>query len=271
MFGVDRGVGMIFLQVLRACTVISLCMAIVACWILMLHLGQGHPWFVFEGASLFFLSVFAMGLVLTEFPMINKVRNFLHNNFGMLGPDSGLGWLGTCLVIIGCNILGKLNQPAFQAKKIGGPFSDLTLASGILIIIFGVANVISTFLWSDRKEGITARHVRTMGSLAAGSQAGSSLPKFNDKSSYKSSAASSTAREEKPRKKFLSIFRGASDESYHERPVISGPFPGHGGADDSYDEERGSPIIPGVKRPASALHPMHTASSRYSAATMDRF
>jgi hypothetical protein len=38
-----------------------------------------------------------------------------------------------------------------------------------------------------------------------------------------------------------------------------------------YDADRGSPVVPGLQRPPSALHPAYTGVSRYSEAHMDRF
>ncbi|KFA50576.1 hypothetical protein S40293_03076 [Stachybotrys chartarum IBT 40293] len=260
MFGINRGVGMIVLQILRAFTVIGLCAAVASCWVLMLHLDQARSWFPFEGASIFFLSLLCLGLIISEFPTVNLVKSYIREYFAILGPESGLGWLGSCLVVIGCNLLGKLNQAAFDTRRIGDSYRQLILATGILNLIFGVFNVICTFVWSNRKEGVTARGVRSMGSLA-GSPSGP-LPKFNDISSYKSSV-----HEEKPKNKFVSMFWGKTDSP--ARPNISGPF--HNNDYDEDIEDRQSPIVPGVKRPDTALHPMHTASSRYSEAAMSRF
>ncbi|OAQ99107.1 hypothetical protein LLEC1_03954 [Akanthomyces lecanii] len=136
-------------------------------------------------------------------------------------------------------------------------FSKLVLSAGILCVIFGVLNIISALVWRDAKQGITSRDIRTHGSLAADC---TTLP------SYSASPASSV-RNEKTKSKFMSkIFhRGAgNDDIQHAgRPIISGPLT-------SGQNPTGttSPIIPGLKRPDTALHPMHghRASSQYSVA-----
>ncbi|KAH7311678.1 hypothetical protein B0I35DRAFT_70113 [Stachybotrys elegans] len=268
MFGISRGAGMIVLQILRAATVIGLLAGAASCYILMLHLDQDRGWFVFEGASIFFLSLVCLGLIVTEFPIINTVRDFFRESLPMLGPDSGLGALSLCLCVIGCNLLSKLNQPAYDTRNLADAFRQLIMAAGILNLVFGLLNGICTWVWSNRKEGIMARSVRSNGSLAEASEKGTR--------SWNEIESIGSIRKEKRKSKFYGMFwKGNNDNEVNSsspRPNISGPM--H--ADNSYDDDleaRQSPIVPGVRRPDTALHPMmHTrSSSRYSEANMSRF
>ncbi|KAI9155390.1 hypothetical protein HJFPF1_07973 [Paramyrothecium foliicola] len=261
----SKGVGMVVLQVLRVLSVISLTAAIVSCWLLILKIDKDRSWFPFEGASLFFLSCLPIFLIVSEFPVIRFLKNYFERTWPAVGPKAGLGWLGTGMVVVGCNLLGKLNQAAFDSKKMGDPFRQLVMAAGILNLIFGVLNVLCTFIWGDRKSDISAREVRSKGSLAEANK--EYLPKYTP-DDYSSRAPST--RKEKARSKFISMFWKGDGT---ERPNISGPMPTHQDFErTSYDEERASPIVPGVKRPDTALHPMNVrTSSRYSDANMSRF
>jgi hypothetical protein len=261
----SKGVGMIVLQVLRVLSVITLLASVASCWLLIIKIEHKRKWYPFEGASLFFLSCLPLFLILSEFPMVRFLKNYFQRAWPAVGPEAGLGWLGTGMAVIGCNLLGKLNQPAFDSKKMGDSFRQLVMAAGILNLIFGVLNVMCTFIWSDRQAGVSARQVRSKGSLAE--PYAPDLPKYTP-DDYPS--RSSSTRNEKTRSKFISMFwKGEGNE----RPNISAPMPTHHDFDrTSSDEERLSPIVPGIKRPDTALHPMHArASSRYSEANMSRF
>ena len=278
-FGSFRGIGMIVLQILRILTVIGLTAADVSCWALVIHVEQNAAYYIFEAASLIFISFICTFLVFSEFPMIKWVRNWYRARWPLFSDHHGPGWLGVAIMIIGFNLLGKLNQSSFDSSKVGMPIWQLVLASGILNVTFGALNVFCGLVCVDRKDGINARDVRSKGSLAeAHSQ---NIP---DHYSRDGSPASSI-RDEKRRTKFMSQLwhKTPSGGKRFSRPIISGPFPAHqdvehqGGQheDDHHDLEadRQSPILPGVQRPASALHPLFSSdrSSRYSTATTARF
>jgi hypothetical protein len=264
----SRGVGMIVLQVLRAFSVITLFSSAASCWILLINIDNKRSWFPFEGASLFFLSCLPLFLILSEFPMIRFIRNYFERNWPAVGPEAGLGWLGTGMAVIGCNLLGKLNQAAFDTKNLGDSFRQLVMAAGILNLIFGVLNLLCNFIWGDRKSGISARQVRSKGSLANSDS--HDLPKYTLSDAP---SRSSSTREEKTRSKFVTMFwKNNNSPTTATRPAISHPMPGPHDYGTNDDEERGSPIAPGVKRPDTALHPINTrTSSRYSADRMSRF
>ena len=71
------------------------------------------------------------------------------------------------MVVMGCQVLGNLNEPAIRPGKIGQELYNLVLATGTLALTFGVANIASSILFADRKAGINARMIRSDGNLAA--------------------------------------------------------------------------------------------------------
>lgn len=254
-----HGAGYFILQALRVCTVITLLAASAGCWVLIIKVDKYKTFFVFQCISLFFTSFGCLFLICAEFPVIKFVRHFYRDSWPVLSNSHGLGWMGAAIVIIGCHILGSLNEQGYDTDAFTGHFSKLVLSSGVLCIIFGVLNIICALIWRDGAQGITSRDIRSHGSLAADSTA---LP------SYSASPASSV-RQEKTRSKFLSKMfkRGPDNDEFDhpERPIISAPYTT---GQENAQLGATSPIVPGLRRPDTALHPMHghRASSQYSVA-----
>ncbi|KAF7554409.1 hypothetical protein G7046_g6831 [Stylonectria norvegica] len=278
MFNNDslRGPGMIVLQVLRAFTLIGLATAVAACWTLIIKIDTANGFFFFDAASLFFTSTISVLLALSELPF---ARGYFRRTWPVLSEQHGLTWLGLAMTLIGCNILGKLNQPANSSDKLGLPFWRLVLAAGILSITFGVLNIICSFIFHDGKNGINARSVRSQGSLATSIKG---APIKSDPYNDQYSVRSASLRNEKTKTKFMSMFwKKDAGGKPSEKPTISHPMPAHydvernAGSDDEWDHDRRSPIVPEIRRPDTALHPIngaHTArSSYYSEAHMSRF
>lgn len=270
-----RGPGMIILQVLRAFTIIGLLAAAVASWTLIIKIDTSNGWFFFDAASLFFTSSICAFLIVSELPV---ARGYFRRTWPVLSDDCGLTWLGVAMTVVGCNVLGKLNQSSNTSKKLGLPFWRLVLAAGVLAITFGICNIVCSFIFRDSANGISARIVRSEGSLADSHPRAPSL-----KEHY--SVRSNSVKSEKGKSKFMSFFWGKDKkEKTHggsPRPEISGPMPSQ--MHQQYDVERDpayspsvespsaenwqydrrSPIAPGVRRPDTALHPMNHDSIRY--------
>ncbi|CAM1509383.1 Fc.00g031220.m01.CDS01 [Cosmosporella sp. VM-42] len=279
LFSTDslRGPGMIILQALRVFTIIGLAAAVTACWTLIIKIDTSNGFFFFDAASLFFTSTISVFLAISELPL---ARSYFRRTWPILSEESGFTWLGLAMILIGCNILGKLNQPHNSPDEIGLPFWRLVLASGILSITFGLVNIICSFIFRDGANGINARNVRSEGSLAKSTKG--SFPSNDDYS-----VRSNSLRNEKTKSKFRSMFwKKESGGKPSEKPSISAPIQTHNahydverdaGSDDDWDRDhdRRSPIVPELKRPDTALHPMHAPrtarSSYYSEAHMSRF
>jgi hypothetical protein len=286
MFGEKiRGPGMIVLQVLRVITIISLLTAAAACWVLVIKINRSTGWFFFEAMSLVLTSSATVFLVISELPFC---KSYFQKNWPVFSDEHGLTWLGVGLLLIGSNILGKLNSPYNRDDKIGLPFWRLILAAGILTLTSGVLNLICSVIFRDRD--INARMIRADGSLARGRDESKSFGKSN--SNYSASFS-----DERPKKTFMSFFWKKSDDSQSSsprrnisnpisRPHISQPIshdhdvernapPHYDNEPDDYDLDRRSPIVPAVRRPDTALHPMNirrpASPSMYSEAHMSRF
>ncbi|KAF4982122.1 hypothetical protein FZEAL_2182 [Fusarium zealandicum] len=277
MFGEGiRGPGMIFLQGLRAVTLIGLTAAAIACWILLIKIDTSNGFFFFDAASLFFTSSASVFLCISELPI---AQSYFRRTWPVISDEHGLTWLGVAMALIGCNILGKLNQPANSSDKMGLPFWRLVLAAGILVITFGVMNIIASFIFRDGDNGINARIVRAEGSLAQARE---------EDSFSKPSLSRSGSMDEKPKSAFVSFFwkkRSAKTSPPTSRPNISQPMPrdhdiernapphyNQSESEDEWDQDRRSPIVPEIRRPDTALHPIHTGrTSHYSEAHMSRF
>ncbi|KAM5348656.1 hypothetical protein ACJ41O_008480 [Fusarium nematophilum] len=278
MFGEGiRGSGMVVLQVLRGLTIIGLLAATVACWVLIVKIDtSSNGFFVFEGASLFFTSTAAGFLIASELPL---AKSYFRRVWPVLSDKHGLTWLGVAMMLIGCNILGKLNHPSNDSDKIGLPFWRLALAAGILVLTFGVFNIVSSLIFHDGANSINARIVREDGTLAKARE--------DDELSKSYSIRSGSSPTEKPRATFMSFFWKKDANKSPSRPNISPPMPRdydverHApahfdqrspGSPDEDEYDRRSPIMPEVRRPDTALHPMHTGrSSYYSEAHLSRF
>ena len=271
-FGSFRGIGMIVLQVLRGLTTIALLASCISCWALVIHVEQRHPLFVFECAALAFVSFFCLFLIISEFPVIDVVRDWYRRTWPIFSDFHGPSSFGIAVMFIGFNLLGKLNQSSFEQDRLGKSFWQLVMGASILDVALGALNVAGAILWMDRKNGITARDVRSMGSLAESPEQSSG--------NYFGGRASPAAsiRNEKTKSKFMSMFWKKEDDEQHiNRSNISGPIGNHydierDAGNESDDSARRSPIVPGLKRPDTALHPMHGRRvSGYSEAAMSRF
>ncbi|KAK2590158.1 hypothetical protein QQS21_012169 [Conoideocrella luteorostrata] len=261
-----KGAGMVILQILRIFTMVTLAAIAASCWVLIIKVDKGRSYFVFECASLCFTSFISVFLLVSEWPPHKSIRNYYRQSWPVFSDYHGLTWLGTALLMIGCNILGNLNKPANDKENLGPHFSKLVLASAILAITFGLLNIIGALVWRDGKEGINSRDIRSSGSLAKSRR--QSLP------DYSSSAGSSYYQKEKPQKALFSMLWGKKKDNGEKtpaRPYISGPIQTHKDVErDGGHGDRQSPVVPGLRRPDTALHPMHDRNSNYSAAHMSR-
>lgn len=279
---VKRGVSMVILQVLRACTLIGLATALVAFWVLAIKISMARAFFVFDAASLIFMSGISLFLALSELPLGGVGRRFFEHHWPAFSPRHGLGWLGFALIMVGCDILGQLNNPKVGPESLGKPWWRLVLASGILNLTFGLLNVVATFALHDWLSGQNVRVIRTIGAASSSDQP--------SKEEYASSYASSSASGGNKNKTIAGrIFgfalgkakakagMGNGGPSSLPKFEISHPMPARNDNDahDDYAEGQTSPIQPGVARPSNAFHPAfwkgRPASSRYSEANMSRF
>ncbi|OHF00396.1 hypothetical protein CORC01_04377 [Colletotrichum orchidophilum] len=274
-----RGSGHLILNVFRAFNIIGLLAVSASTWtMIVMSILKGNFAF-FDSASRFFTFSVAIFLIFSE---LNIFRAYFERNWPVLSPEHGLSWLGIAMVIMGCHVLAGISVPAFSVETIGLPLWRLILASGILVITFGFFNIVSSIVFRDGSNGINARNIRSEGTLASG------------KNSYADgySVRSNSIRNEKPNNKFKRLTQrftpwnkrndDASPRLNISQPIARDVEQGHNleqGHDSEperdFDEDRRSPIMPDVARPATALHPAmagHRHYSKYSlASNVSRF
>jgi len=95
------------------------------------------------------------------------VSRYFARNWPLLSPSHGFVFLALTMQVLGINMLGNLNKPATSQKSLGLAFWRIVIASGIVIFILGWINLIASYVFRDRKAGITARQVRAHGAVAA--------------------------------------------------------------------------------------------------------
>ncbi|KAK0732634.1 hypothetical protein B0T21DRAFT_198706 [Apiosordaria backusii] len=296
-----RGSGHLILHALRACTLVALVVVMVSCWAMIVLSGlTGHFQF-FDVISHFFVFAISVVLLISE---VGLFKPWFSNNFPILGPDHSLGWLGLALLITGCSIMADLVKPAYSIDNLGLAIWRLVLSSGILAITFGVFNMLASVIFRDGENGITARNIRSNGSLAVPTVT-------NNKEFYDTGYQSSMRSNNSVRRYPDNSHHNIEDEEPQSQPFykrmtnhfsvpiapkfnfrksrlqISKPMPISSNNDDHDDVERGngtgygglnrsnsnraSPVIPDIQRPPTALHPAYTGGSHYSTAHMDRF
>ncbi|KAK4175428.1 hypothetical protein QBC36DRAFT_189935 [Triangularia setosa] len=290
-----RGSGHLILHALRACTLVALVVVMVSCWAMIVLSGiTGHFQF-FDVISHFFVFAISVVLLISE---VGLFKPWFRNNFPILGPDHSLGWLGLALLVTGCSIMADLVKPAYSIDNLGLAIWRLVLSSGILAITFGVFNMVASVVFRDGENGITARNIRSNGSLAVPAHQNSK--EYYD-AGYQSSVRSNSVRrypdhveqeEVEPQsqpfyKRMTNHFSVPIPPKFNFRKSrnlqISKPMPIHSEDDDvergtgtgygglNRSNSRASPVIPDIQRPPTALHPAYTGGSHYSTAHMDRF
>ncbi|KAK3985770.1 hypothetical protein QBC44DRAFT_384556 [Cladorrhinum sp. PSN332] len=274
-----RGSGHLVLNALRALTVVGLVVVMAASWAMIVLSGITGHFDFFDTISHFFVFAISVVLVISE---LGLFKPWFSRNFPILGPEHSLGWLGLALVIIGCDILADLIKPAYEIENIGLAIWRLVLSAGILSITFGVFNMVASVIFRDGSNGINARQIRSDGTLAAPANnkeyydgySGDYIPSQYSRSNSlrrrdEEDAVVMDDEEKRPSafKRLTTNFKFGKSRPQISDPIPQDPMP------DTYNN-RSSPIVPGIQRPATALHPAHTGGSRYSKyseAHMDRF
>lgn len=105
-----------------------------------------------------------MFLLLTETPLF---RSYFARNWPLLAPTHGFLTLGILMTILGVSVLGNLNKEATSQASLGASYWRIVIASGIIVLIMGPANILASYVFRQKKLGVTARQVRAYGAVAA--------------------------------------------------------------------------------------------------------
>jgi hypothetical protein len=272
-----RGSGHLVLNGLRAMTIIGLVSVMASSWAMIVIAGLAGQFSFFDTMAHFIVFLIAVFLTITE---VNLCRRYFEANWPVFSDSHSLAWLGASLIVLGCQVLSNMDKDKYSQEKLGMPMWRLVLASGILTISFGFLNIIASVIFRDGSQGITARQIRRDGSLAAPE------PSYGAYSGYsKHSASLHNEKDEgvSRTRRFTQMMnpRNLQQQFRRSKIQISKPInvehtSSHvdlerRGSDDILTDDRASPIMPGLQRPPTALHPFHTGGSRYSEANMSRF
>jgi len=166
LFGFKRsvaGVGYVLLNLVRVMNIVALLTVAIASIVVMLKTAENNAGFVFEATSRLITFGIAVFLIVSELPFF---RGFFARNFPLLSHSSGFVFLGACLMGLSICVLGRLNNIADSEKALGLSFWQINLAAGIVTFIVGFINVIASFIFRNKKAGVTARMVRAYGATA---------------------------------------------------------------------------------------------------------
>ena len=165
------GPGYITLNIFRVCNIIVLLLLVVASWIMLVMTVKTSNFFFFDGAGHFIISSVAIFLIVSETGFFKK---WFSRRWPAFSIESGFVALGLSMIALGFITLGNLNKIATSVENLGLPMWRVVIASGILNALFGLFNMIATYVFCDSKLGITGRQVRADGAAITKDPSGKS-------------------------------------------------------------------------------------------------
>ncbi|KAK4156676.1 hypothetical protein C8A00DRAFT_12427 [Chaetomidium leptoderma] len=305
------GIGHVVLNVQRAFNLIGLVAVMMTSMAMPILSIINNHFFFFDMITHFFVFAFATFLFVSELPVSWKwLKGYYERAWPVLAPKHSLAWLGWGMVFIGFQILGDSWKPAYTVDTIGLDWWRAILAAAILSVTFGFFNIAASvfFRISESESGIpgikvTSRQIRTYGKLALDKaheqksrDMDESLASHYSPPHRDNWSAHSWSKEEEvvgPSSAVRRLTRVFNPRNFRKSRIqISKPIPqdvdverGHTSHSHDHslnhshshsrsighDDDRASPVLPGLQRPPTALHPAFTGGSRYSEAHMDRF
>lgn len=158
------GPGYIILNVIRVMNIIGLLAVIIGSFSMLVKTFIVSKFFFFDAVSHVITAFLSMFLILTETSLF---RGYFARNWPLLSPSHGFLTLGILMIIVGVSVLGNLNKEATSQKSLGTSYWRIVISSGILVLILGVANIFASYIFRQKKLGVTARQVRAYGAVAS--------------------------------------------------------------------------------------------------------
>ncbi|PSK34329.1 WHI2-like protein [Elsinoe australis] len=158
------GPGYIILNGIRVLNIIGLLAVIAASVVMLIKTTTDSAYFFFDACTDVVVAFSSTFLLLSE---LNLFKNYFARNMPLLSPSHGFVTLSLAMLILGTGLLGKLNHDSNSPQHLGLAFWRIVISAGILIFILGFINLVASFLFRDRKSGITARQVRAHGAVAS--------------------------------------------------------------------------------------------------------
>ena len=103
---------------------------------------------------------YIVALIVSEMSLF---KDYFAKRWPLFSPEHGFGFLSIAMFTLGINMLGNLNKEATSQESLGIEFWRIVIASGILSLIMGLFNLIATFIFRDKRRGVTARMMRAHG------------------------------------------------------------------------------------------------------------
>ncbi|OQD72477.1 hypothetical protein PENDEC_c021G04964 [Penicillium decumbens] len=157
------GPGYVILNAIRALNIIVFLDMIAACIVMLVKINILNGFFFFQAVTHAMVALISIFLILSELPVF---RGYWNRNWPLFGEDAGFIALAGVMMILGVATLGNLNIDAMSQKSLGLAFWRIVISAGILGMIMSVINILATFIFADRKQGVSARHVRAYGAVA---------------------------------------------------------------------------------------------------------
>ncbi|KAM0715260.1 hypothetical protein Q7P37_008758 [Cladosporium fusiforme] len=157
------GPGYIILNGIRVMNIIGFLAVITASVVMLVKTSVSSKFFFFDAVGHVLTAITSMFLLISE---LSIFRGFFARNWPLLSPTHGFVTLALAMLVLGINMLGNLNKEATSQESLGLAFWRIVIASGIIIFILGWLNLLASYIFRDRKQGITARQVRAHGAVA---------------------------------------------------------------------------------------------------------
>ncbi|KAI9038493.1 uncharacterized protein KD926_010705 [Aspergillus affinis] len=157
------GPGYVVLNAIRVLNIIVFLDIIAANVVMLVKISLLSSFFFFEAVTHSMVAGVSIFLIISELPFF---RGYFDRNWPLLGQESGFITLALVMMMLGMSVLGDLNTPATSQESLGLAFWRIVLSAGILAMVMSVVNVISSFIFTNRDAGVSARHVRVYGAVA---------------------------------------------------------------------------------------------------------
>ncbi|MCJ1324471.1 hypothetical protein MMC10_001133 [Thelotrema lepadinum] len=160
------GSGYVVLNVIRGLNIVSLLACVAAAVSMLIKTFIINNYFFFDSIGHVVTILMSGFLIISELPF-SFLKNYFQKNWPLLSTQSGFVTLGIFMMIDGVMVLGNLNSSDANSKSLGSSFFQVIEAGGIIAFITGIFNIIASYIFRDRKVGVTARMVRASGATAA--------------------------------------------------------------------------------------------------------
>ncbi|KAJ6107980.1 hypothetical protein N7523_009303 [Penicillium sp. IBT 18751x] len=157
------GPGYVILNAIRALNIVVFLDMIAACIVMLVKINMQNGFFFFQAVTHAVVALISIFLIVSELPILQA---YFNRNWPLFGEDSGFFALAGIMMILGVAMLGNLNIEVMNQKHLGLAFWRIIISAGILAMVMSVINMLSTFIFTDRSQGVSARHVRAYGAVA---------------------------------------------------------------------------------------------------------